>query len=159
MSGIISKFPEKASLQNETEYYPIVREIALLKRGELREFKSRFQFSLDKARAGTFARPLRMAIPRTDCGFVFIPLAKETIPLRKKGLQNFTLAHKYEMKLSKCIGVSIADDLEGRFGAEWIYMEFPWEHDPAIEAALKENNPFHPIRAAELPGYAYKPPV
>jgi hypothetical protein len=158
MSGVISKFPDKASLQNETEYYPIVRELALLKRGELREFKSRFQLSLDKARADKFARPYRMAIPRTGCGFVFLPLTKETVPLRRKGLQNFTFAHKYEMKLPKCIGVSIADDSAGWFGAEWIYVEFPWEHNPVMETALKENSPFHPIREAELPSYAYKPP-
>jgi len=159
MSGIISKFPDKAGLQSETQYYPIVRELALLKRGELREFKSRFQLALSNARANTFARPYRMAIPRTGCGFVFVPLTNETIPVRTKGLQNFTFAHKYEMKLSKCVGVSIADDVEGYFGAEWLYLEFPWEHHPAMEAALKENNPFRPIREAELPSYAFKRPI
>jgi hypothetical protein len=158
MSGIISKFGDRAKPETETQYYSIVRELALLKRGELREFKSRFQLALGNARANVFARPYRMAIPRTGCGFVFVPLTKETIPVRTKGLQNFALAHKYEVKLSKCVGVSIADDVEGYFGAEWLYLEFPWEHHPAMEAALKENNPLRPIREAELPHYAYKPP-
>lgn len=158
MSGIIEKFPDGTKLETETHYYPIVRELALLKRGELREFKSRFQLALVNARANAFARPYRMAIPRTGCGFIFVPLTKETIPVRTKGLQNFAFAHKYEIKLSKCVGVSIADDVEGYFGAEWLYLEFPWEHHPAMEAALKENNPFRPIREAELPSYAFKRP-
>jgi hypothetical protein len=63
------------------------------------------------------------------------------------------------MKLSKCIGVSIADDFEGWFGAEWLYVGFPWEHDPVMEDALKENNPFHPVLEVELRSYAFKPSV
>lgn len=126
MSGIISKFPDRVTTDNQpTEYYPVVRELALLKRNELREFKKRFQLCIEKSRANEFVRPYRITCPSTACGFVFIPVTKDLLSHRRNALQNFTLAHKYEQKLSKCIGVSIADDADGWFSAEWCYVEFP----------------------------------
>jgi len=157
ISGIIEKFPDRVTTDNTpTDYYPIVRELALLKRNELREFKQRFQLSLEKARADTFTRPYRIAVPRTDCGFVFLPTTKEMLPHRRAGLMNFTLAHKYDQRLPKCIGVSIADDVDGWFTAEWCYMEFAWEEDLEMERLLKENNPFRDVKVAELPRYTYR---
>jgi len=157
MSGIISKFPDRATAgQGGTDYYHIIRELALLKRNELREFKTRFQLCLAKARANEMVRPYRFAIPRTGCGFVFVPITKQTLPHRRKGLQNFALANKYDLKLLKCIGVSIADDSGGYFTTEWIYLESPWEPDPGLEEALRTNNPFREVKAAELPRYAFK---
>ena len=95
MSGIISKFPDKVTTDNApTDYYPIITELALLKRNELREFKVRFQLSIERSRADAFTRPYRIAIPRTDCGFVFIPLTKEFVAHRRTALLNMTLAHK-----------------------------------------------------------------
>lgn len=157
MSGIISKFMDKVTTDNKpTDYYSIVREIALLKRNELREFKKRFQLSIEKTRSNEFVRPYRLAIPRTNCGFVFIPMTKDTLPHRRNGLQNFTLAHKYELKLPKCIGVSIADDSDGWFTAEWCYVEFPWEKDIYLEQLLRDSYPFREVRQSELPRYTYR---
>jgi len=157
ISGIISEFVDPNSPKSEqAHYYTITRELALLKRNELREFKTRFKLSVEKARANQFVRPYRIAFPRTGCGFVFIPVTKDALPYRRKGLQNFTFAHKYELKLTKCIGVSIADDGNGWFTEEWFYTEFPWEHDPRLEAALQNNYPFHKINETELPRYTYK---
>jgi hypothetical protein len=157
ISGIISKFPDRVTTDNEpTDYYPIVRELALLKRNELREFKKRFQLSIEKARADEFVLPYRMACPRTNCGFIFIPVTKDVLPHRRNGLQNFTLAHKYELKLPKCIGVSIADDADGWFTAEWFYAEFPWEQDAELEELLRDNYPFREVKHGELPRYTYR---
>jgi hypothetical protein len=159
MSGIIAKFPDRITTNNSpTDYYPIVRELALLKRDELREVKRRFQLSLDKARANEFARPYRMAVPRTACGFVFIPVTKELLPRRQVGLTNLTLAHKYDQRLSKCIGVSIADDTKPWFTAEWCYAEFVWEEDPEMERLLKESNPFREVKQAVSPVYSFDAP-
>jgi hypothetical protein len=105
MSGIIAKFPNRVTAENGlTDYYPVVRELSLLTRDELRQFKQRFQLSLDKARADEFARPYRMAVPRTGCGFVVIPITKELLPCRQIGLINLTLAHKYDQRLAKSVG-------------------------------------------------------
>lgn len=157
MSGVIGKFPDRVTTNNApTDYYPIVRELASLKRNELREFKTRFQMSIEKARANTFVLPYRMAVPRTNCGFVFIPIMKNMAPHRRTALMNLTFAHKYEQRLPKCIGVSIADDVGGWFTAEWCYIESVWKEDPEMERLLGENNPFREVTTWELPRYTYR---
>ncbi|MCE2745969.1 MAG: hypothetical protein LW710_08685 [Burkholderiales bacterium] len=159
MSGVISKFPDKVTTENEpTDYYPIVTELALLKRNELREFKARFQLSIDKSRADEFTRPYRIAIPRTDCGFVFIPLTKELFPHRRNALLNMTLAHKYDQRLSKCIGIAIGNHEQGWFNAEWCYANAPWAYDAEMDTLLAANNPFRAVKVGELPRYTYKHP-
>ena len=157
MSGVIAKFPDRVTTDNApTDYYPIVRELALLKRNELREFKKRFQLSVQKTREDVFVRPYRMAVPRTECGFVFIPVTREFLQHRRVGLQNFTLAHKYEQRLPRCIGLSIADDENGWFTVEWCYIEFAWEEDAQMEHMLETNNPFRDVAVSELPRYTFR---
>ncbi|SDA16527.1 hypothetical protein SAMN05216315_10811 [Nitrosospira sp. Nsp18] len=157
MSGIISKFPNRITTDNEpTDYYPIVRELALLKRSELEKFKERFQLSIEKARSNELVLPYRMACPRTNCGFVFISVTRDALPHRRKGLQNYTLANKYDLKLPKCIGVSIADDVDGWYAVEWLYVEFPWEQDAEMEELLRTNYPFREVKYGELPRYTYR---
>ncbi len=159
MSGVIAQFPDRVTTDNEpTDYYPIVRELALLKRNDLREFKKRFQLCVEKARADEFTRPYRIAIPRTGCGFVFIPVTKEFLEHRQTGLKNLTLAQKHDQKLTKCIGVSIANDKDGWFTAEWCYVEFPWEEDPEMDKLLKDNSPFREAKLSELQRYTYREP-
>ncbi|MEL7024209.1 MAG: hypothetical protein AAGL69_10715 [Pseudomonadota bacterium] len=154
LSGVISVFAKRiTSVQSATDYYPIVRELALLKRNELKEFKGRFELAHEKAKKGEAGTPYRIAILRTGCGFVFIPINQDQIQTRQNALQNFTLAHKYDQRLSKCIGVSIADDQDDWFTVEWCYLEYPWEYDPEIERFLKENDPFLPVRFGESPRY------
>ncbi len=157
MSGIISQFSERITKNNETDdYYKIIRELALLMRHELREFKKRFQLSIEKARANELLAPYRMASLRTNCGFVFIAVTKNLLSRRSNGLRNFTLANKYELKLQKCIGVSIADDTDGWFTAEWCYADFPWEQDECLEKFLQDKNPFLEVKHVNLPQYAYR---
>lgn len=156
MSGVINVFPDRVTTDNaSTDYYYIVREIAKLKRNELREFKTRFKLSMEKARANEFVFPYRMAIPRTDCGFVFIPLTQDFLEHRLQYLQNLTDAHKYEQKLSKCIGVSFAPEEGGWYSVEWCYMEFSWQEDPELENKLRQNNPFREVRTVELRQYTF----
>lgn len=158
MSGIISKFTDRVTTENtSTDYYPIVTELASLKRNELREFKARFQLSIDKSRSDEITRPYRIAVPRTDCGFVFIPLTKELFQHRRTALLNMTLAHKYEQRVSKCIGVAIGNHDQGWFHAEWCYVNSPWQPDEHMDKLLTENNPFRAVKAAELPRYKFKP--
>lgn len=157
MSGVISRFPDRITTDNApTDYYHVVRELALLKRNELRQFKMRFQLCVEKARADKFVLPYRIVVPRTGCGFVFIPITKDVVHHRRAGLMNFTFAHKYDQRLTKCIGVSIADDTQGWFTAEWCYVEFPWKEDPEMERLLKSNNPFREVKESELPRYTYR---
>ncbi|WLT40650.1 hypothetical protein NON20_25805 (plasmid) [Synechocystis sp. B12] len=98
MSGIISVFSDCITTGNHlTDYYYIVREIAKLNRNELREFKRRFELSMDKAKINEFTLPYRISLPRTTCGFVFIPfpLTHDFLESHQQCLQNLTYAHKY----------------------------------------------------------------
>lgn len=157
MSGIISKFPDRVTTDNEpTDYYHIIREIAKLKRNELREFKKRFELSMEKSRNNEFTMPYRMAIPRTGCGFVFIPVEAEFVPQRRQGLQNMTHACKYDLKLDKCLGVSFAPDSDGWYSVEWCYIEYQWEYDPELDERLKNDSPFRGVSTKEIGRYNYK---
>jgi hypothetical protein len=159
MSGIISNFPERTtSMNNPMDYYHIVREIAQLKRSGLREFKKRFQFSFERAKANKFTKPYRMASPYTGCGFVFIPITQELIPKRQNALINLTHALKYSEKLSKCVGVSVAHEKDGWFNVEWCFLEFPWEEDRDMDEKLQQNNPFRDAKTVELKRYDFKQP-
>ena len=157
MSGIIKRFADRVTTEgHDTEYYLILTELAKLKRNELREFKTRFRRSMDKCRSGEFAMPYRMASPRTDCGFVFIPLTEDVVEFRKRGLINTTLACKYDLKVQKCVGATFSAEEGGWFSVEWCYMEHPWRYDEVLERELKANNPFREVRTAEVPRYKFR---
>jgi hypothetical protein len=156
MSGVIKVFADRITTQGDaTQYYPIISAIAELKRNELAEFKKRFTLSIEKARANEFVQPYRMAIPRIGCGFVFIPMTQEFIPQRRTGLQNLTMAQKYDQKLPRCLGVSFAPDTCGWYSVEWCYLEYPWEPDAELDQLLVESKPFRDVRHTELSRYTF----
>ena len=158
ISGLIKYFPNRViSDSNSTDYYAIVSELVKLKRNELREYKKRFQLSMDKCGSQEVVLPYRMASQRNQCGFIFVPLAEELIAGRRQGLMNLTLACKYDLRVSKCIGTSFFPERNGRFSIEWCYLEFPWEYDEELDQRLQRDNPFREVRQVELNRYNFKP--
>ncbi|MCI0330256.1 MAG: hypothetical protein L0196_04795 [candidate division Zixibacteria bacterium] len=156
VSGLINTFNDQVWTDNlPTDYYHIVREIALLKRDELREIKKRVLLSFENARANKAVRPYRVACPRTGCGFVFVPLAENEIADRHDSLASLTLAHKYDQRLYKCIGASFSHEENDQFKAEWFYAEFPWKEDREMEELLKEHNPFRKVTGVVLDRYTF----
>lgn len=156
ISRIINLFPDRITTDNSpTDYYHIVREIAKLKRNELREFKTRFKLSMEKVKANERTLPYRIALPRTSCGFVFIPLTHDFMEGRLQFLQNLTCAHKFDQKLPKCIGISFAPDEDDWYKVEWCYLEFSWEDDPELANNLKQCNPFREVQTVELSRYTF----
>ncbi|MEA5534606.1 hypothetical protein [Crocosphaera sp. XPORK-15E] len=156
MSGIISIFLERITTKNPpTDYYYIIREIGKLMRHELREFKTRYKLSMEDAKANKIILPYRIAIPRTGCGFVFVPVTHDLKETRLNALQNFTHAHKYDQKLSKCIGVSFVAEEDGWYLIDWCYLDFPWQHDPELENNLQHNYPFRKVQSAKLSQYKF----
>lgn len=139
---------------NPRDYYKIITELAKLKRTDLKLFKERFELAKDKATKNEFARPYRMTIP-DGVGFVFIPITQDMIDRRTQGLSNLTLAHKYDQKLSKCIGLSISPDRDEFFYVEWCYIESPWTYDEEMEKMLKESFPFRRVQEHYLPTYIF----
>ncbi|HSY48821.1 MAG TPA: hypothetical protein VLC46_08425 [Thermoanaerobaculia bacterium] len=157
MSGIISVFADRITSGGEmTNYYPIISAIAELKRHELAEFKLRFTLAIEKAKANEFVLPYRMAIPRTGCGFIFIPLTLKFIPQRGDALRYITTAHKYDQKLPRCVGVSVAPDADGWYFVEWCYLEYPWKNDPELDRLLTANKPFREVRVAKADRYSFR---
>jgi hypothetical protein len=156
ISGVIKNFADRVTTDGErTNYYPIVSALAELKRNELAEFKKRFMLSVKKAKANEFDVPYRMVIKGTGCGFIFIPLTRELIPRRQIGLQNLTKAHKYEQRLSKCVGVSFAPEGDGWYSLDWCYIEHPWQPDPDFDRLLSNNNPLREVRNSIMERYRF----
>lgn len=156
ISRIVNVFLDRIITDNHTtDYYYIVREIAKLRRNELREFKTRCKLSMEKTKANECTLPYRIASPRTGCGFIFVPLIPEFMEHRQQYLQNLTYAHKYDQKLPKCIGVSFAPDGDNWYSVEWCYIEFPWEYDLESENILKDSDVFRPIRDEIINQYTF----
>lgn len=141
-------------ISNPHDYYKIITELAKFKRTDLKLFKDRFELAKDKAMKNELAIPYRMTIP-DRVGFVFIPITQDMIDKRTQGLSNFTLAHKYDQKLSKCIGLSISPDSDEYFYVEWCYIESPWVYDEEMERMLKESFPFRPVQEYYVPTYIF----
>ncbi|MCR9061656.1 MAG: hypothetical protein NXI02_30310 [Rhodobacteraceae bacterium] len=156
LSGIINMFPDRMTgVETQTDYYQIVKEIAKLKRNELRAFKIRFLRAMDKCRTGEFVQPYRFYCPRTGCGFLFIPLEPAMVAHRRQGIQNLTYGCKYDFRANKCIGVTFAPDGDEWYLVEWCYMEFPWQYDEEIDLKLKDSNPFRETKEIELGRYTF----
>ena len=131
-------------INHQTEYYPILKEIAKLNRAELIEFKKRIQLTVENCENEDFIVPYRIYIPRTDCGFVFIPLHSSNSEYWRNALYNLTMAHKYESKARKCVGLVLFRDKAQKEFLElfWQFVEAEWEYDAGIEKALSDNYPF-----------------
>jgi hypothetical protein len=155
VSGIIGRYGDRiVTTTGPIHHYQILTVLAQLRRDELKEFKSRYVLSLQKARANEFARPYRFALPRLDCGFVFVPLTLDAIPHRRTALLNLTMAHKYDQRLQRCIGATFAPDGDEHYTVEWCLMDHPWEFDTELEQALTANNPFREVRSVKTERYA-----
>ena len=123
-----------------------------------REVKRRVSLSIENVKKGEFARPYRMTVPERNCGFVFVPVPPEISASpdwsikRLQAIQNFMLAHKYDQRLPKCIGVQVSKDGE-YFDIYWGLVAFPWEYDPDMQEALTNSFPFRPVEEGIVHGY------
>ncbi len=145
ISGIIDNFSKNIKLlKNETDYYAIIQEFAKLNRSELAEFKKRLLLSIEKSESQENVIPYRMYLPRTDCGFVFIPLHSNNAEHWREELLGYTMMHKYENKAKRCIGVVVFRDKSNMeyFEMFWQFIDSEWSYDAEIEKLLRENYPF-----------------
>lgn len=105
--------------------------------------------------------PYRIAFPRLNCGFIFIPWLREDKSKSLDVLQIYTEVHKYDQKLDKCIGVIfIEDDKEsdeekGWALVEWCFLEHEWEFNAELEKILKDA-PFREVSCKEINRYEFK---
>lgn len=155
MTSVISTFGDRiVTEQAPTDHYPILQELAVLKRTELREFRRRFDLALKVSRRNEVVRPYRMTVPRTDCAFVVIPLTDAMKQHRANLLHNLTVLHQYEQRVPRCVGLAM--DWEGEsWYMEWAFRERVWSHDPELEQALASNEAFRPVELNAVPTYKF----
>jgi hypothetical protein len=129
-------------------------ELAKLSRTELAALKERLRLALDASREDRFEMPYRFVAPRTDCGFLIVPLQRELRERRLIGLENLTRAAKYDQRTSRQVGISIV--AEGSdFLVDWAFIESPWSEDSEMEQALLRSPPFRPVRSVMQPRYQF----
>jgi hypothetical protein len=158
LANIVHNFEERISFvvndEETIKYYEILKEIAKLKRTELKEFKIRLILAAKSSKKGDYyTQPFRFSSPRIGCGFVFIVVPPEHSQRTVEALQHFTYAHKYDQKLQKCVGVSVFRD-EKFFDIGWCYISGEWKHDRVMEEELKNNFPFREVKTEQL--FIYK---
>lgn len=132
------------------DYYGILREFARIPRSLWREAKLRIKLCIDCVAKDEFALPYRFTDPSTRCGFVFVPVMPEVSnhpnweQMKANAAMNFALAHKYDQRLRRCIGVMVAK-IGSYFDIQWCLAEFDWQEDHGMAERLKENFPFRPV--------------
>jgi hypothetical protein len=142
------------------DYYGILMELSKLPRSMWRKIKERIRLCVQTVKRGEFAGPYRITDPGTDCGFVFVPVDPETSgrpdwpEIRVQGLQNLALAHKYDQRLSKCIGIMIVKDGE-YFDVLWCFVSHEWVEDREIQEMLDRSFPFRPLKQSVVQGYRF----
>lgn len=145
VSGVLTNFLEKIRYEEQREsknYYSILTEIANLKRYELLEFKKRFKQIIEDVMSQNFSMPYRFTIPRTGCGFVFIPLLQDKIEYWENALVNFTTIYKYKRQLNKCLGVLTYKTGE-YFDINWAFIKGDWSYDKELEEAIEKETEFY----------------
>ena len=135
------------------DYYKIISNLARLNRSELKEFKKRYLLSIEKVKSNEFVWPYRFSCPALDLGFVFVPLTTEHMPKQRDNLINMTTDHKYDQRLTKCIGISFQRNSQNYCDIGWCFMDKPWQYDEKIESSLKQCYPFRKVRARTLSIY------
>jgi hypothetical protein len=156
MTGILHVFFER--MYDVGDHYKIVAELAKLKRSELKEIKTRFTISMERAFQNKISPPLRVMVPRTGCCFVFVPVPQELRDRRRFGLEVFTKLNKYSFKAYKSVGACFVGEENGHFLVDWAYLEEPWQFNQDTEQMLKDA-PFLSVKAHEVPRYHFNASV
>lgn len=158
ISAVLQNFAEHIEYRHsqnvEHDYYNILMEFAKLNRGDLKEAKLRIKLCMESCASDESDLPYRMVVPRTECGFVFIPIPKDGVDFRINALENLTYAAKYDQKLKRCIGVSFAKEGE-YFLIDWCFLDSLWQYDEEMEQRLKENFPFRKVNEKYMPRYTF----
>jgi hypothetical protein len=125
----------------ETVYQRILEEVALLRRPELREFKTQLRLALEAVRGDRFELPYRLTSKTTECGFLVLPGSAEFRLRAREALESLAVASKHELGLER--QVSIAMWRSGEIiDIDWLYTEGPNPPDEKLDERLKRFYPF-----------------
>jgi hypothetical protein len=156
LAGDIARLEEDPEEHHEEDWpageepYAILSEIASLSRYELRALKDQLRNALEAVRVNRFELPLRVASPRTKCGFLILPVMREFQDRAFEALESLAMASKHELSLAKQVGIGMWKD--GEFvDIEWIYMAGDNPPQPEIDARLAQSYPFRLASDRRLP--------
>lgn len=147
--------------ENPYDYYEILRQFARLPRSGWKAAKARFLYCIEAVQKQEYRPPTRFVWKDLSLGFIFVPVDPEimaesnAVELMERGLLNFTHAHKYDQKLTSCVGVVVAKDGE-YFLINWCVVTFSWEHNAELDAMLKENSPLRDVNEAVIPRFEFE---
>ncbi len=162
MSGILRSFGARMTplhgtipdhlASHSTDYYPILAELAKLPRNELKAFKERFL--LCWKRCGERDPFITRFVSSAGTGFLLAAVPTGWEPQAVNGLHNFVVAHKYDQRLERCIGVCFIRDGEYR-NTPWVMINARWERDPDFEAQLVDC-PLPAVSERYIRRYSFK---
>jgi len=140
------------------DYYEILSELAELNRPNRKLFLERWVWCADLAERlerGTMAKPGRFKTS-WGVGFMFLPVAAGGRDEVIEPLVHRSLLSKYDLRVQRHLGIAMWWRGK-RMYVEWCYRERPWKRDPKVDAYLKEDSPFRPLREALVPEYPLGP--
>jgi hypothetical protein len=131
-----------------TQYHLLLKEMAKMTRNMCYLFRERFEWAKERCRESTQAKPPRFLPVEQDCGFISVPIPEHMRDDWQSQLELYTILCKYDFKCSKCIGYTMAvnpDDPDS-YNVNWMYIEFDWQHEEKLDAALAEGGWFRDSR-------------
>ena len=140
------------------DYYRILAAFIRLPRSMWREIKKRFELAVEKATLDKFALPYRVTDPVRDIGIIIVPANSgysgrdDWNELKVSMLITMTELHKFDHKLSKCIGILVAKQGE-MFDIQWCMIDGPWEDNSELRATLDADSPFRPTSEKTMFGF------
>lgn len=141
VDNLSSQMAKRDDESVEAIYQRILAEVALLRRSELREFKTQLRLALEAVRGDRFELPYRVTSPTTHCGFLVLPGSAEFRLRAREALESLAVASKHELGLEK--QVSIAMWRSGEIiDIDWLYTEGPNPPDEKLDERLKRAYPF-----------------
>ena len=153
LGNILRKYGDKVHYAegrgSGADYYAILDEFAHMNRVQMRGFRELLDWALEKEGGDIPTKlPARMLLP-WGTGVVVFPVPKGEYDRRLTALHNYTIAAKYDWKLERQIGVSVARDGE-EVQIDWAFASHAWQPDPEVERFLASNYPFRPTPEPKL---------
>lgn len=151
-------------VQKNADCYDILVEFIKLRRSAWRQVKERLDLCLRNVQKDEFASPYRMVVPETGCGFIFVPIESQFVhnsgwqTVRRRAIENFMILHKYDQRLSKCVGYLVRKD-GNYYDGTWCFISSDWVEDPELQKILDEQSPLRPIGESTAYGYFIKESV
>jgi len=123
----------------DTQYHTILAELALLRRGELKEFRRRFEWMQERSSKPGLYNPCKLRPLAQDCSFVFIPLPNSQVSRADQFLEKYTHACKHLFRTRRCLGmVVLPHKLPDTSYVKWLHLDFEWELNADIEKLIDD---------------------